>query len=242
MREIAVHTDDGVAPCWVHGDGGPGVLLFPDAGSVRAAMHAMAERCAALGYVVLLPQVYYRSGAYEPLDARRLFADPAERERMRAMARSLGQESAMRDARHYLAALRAQPGVAPGGLGCFGYCMGGRLAFAAAGAYPDDVAAAASIHGGGLVTDGEDSPHRAAARVRAALYFAVADDDPSCTPEQQGALVAALAAAHARFAVEHFAGARHGFAVEDFPVYDRAAAERHWDRVGDLFARALGAR
>ena len=114
----------------------------------------------------------------------------------------------MRDAGHYLRVLKEQPGVLGERFGAVGYCIGGRLAFATAGSHPKEIAAAASVHGGSIATDAPDSPHLAAGHIEARLYFAIADEDRSCTPEQQGKLAVALAAAHVDFTVEHLRGAR----------------------------------
>ena len=243
--QLEVRTDDGVAVCHVHRPARagtfPGVLFYPDAGSVRGTMHEMAARFAELGYVVLLPNIFYRQGAYPPFDFKTVFTDEQERARLMTIVRSLDNASAMRDAGHYLRALAAQDGVAAGPVGCVGYCIGGRLAFATAGAHPERVGAAASIHGGGIATDAPDSPHLAATQIRARLYFAIADNDQTCSPEQQARLVTALASAHVRFTIDHFAGAAHGFAVRDFPVYREAPAEAHVARVTELFAESIGA-
>lgn len=244
-RKIEITTDDGVCPAQVHGAGGagkPGVIFFPDAGSVRPAMEAVASRLAALGYVVLLPHIFYRAGEYAPFDPMTVFTNPPERDRLMALVRSLDLASAMRDAGHFIRALREQPGVGPGPLGAFGYCIGGRLTFAAAGAYASEIGAAAAIHGGSVANDAPDSPHLAAAKIKARLYFGIADEDPSCTPEQQGKLVTALASAHVQFTVDHFKGRKHGFAVKDFPVYDEDAHDTHWARIVELFESALRAR
>lgn len=246
IQEIEVATDDGTAPCWIFRQEdkrpAPGVLFFPDAGSVRPTMNAMATRVAQLGYVVLMPHIFYRAGAYAPFDMMTVFSTPPERERLMTLVRSLDNVKGMRDAGHYLRALLAQPNVLGDRVGCMGYCIGGRLAFTAAGAHPDRVAAAAAIHGGGISTDAPESPHRQAAAIRGRIYVAVADEDPSCTPAQQAELVKTLAGAKVDFTLEHFAGCKHGFAVDDFPIYDRAAAERHWARVATLFADTLQQR
>ena len=241
-KKLEIKTDDGVCPAHVYGADGairPGVILFPDAGSVRPAMDEVASRLAALGYVVLLPHIFYRAGEYAPFDPMTVFTNPAERERLMTLVRSLDLASAMRDAGHFIRMLREQPGVAPGPLGAFGYCIGGRLTFATAGSYASEIGAAAAIHGGGLANDAPDSPHLAATKIKASLYFGIADEDPSCTPEQQGKLVTALAGAHVQFTVDHFKGRKHGFAVKDFPVYDAAAHDTHWSRIVELFKTSL---
>lgn len=241
--KIDIRTDDGVAPAWVQrpdkaGDF-PGVILFPDAGSVRAATHEIAARVASKGYVVLTPNVFYRAGDFPKFDFKTVFSDPAERDRLMKIIRALDTESAMRDAAHYIRAVGEQKGVASGAVACMGYCMGGRLAFTAAGTYPEKVAAVACFHGGGLATDAPDSPHLAAAKIRARLYFGVADNDQSATPEQQAKLVTALAAAHLRFTIDHLAGVSHGYAMKDFPVYDQSAYEKHFQRIEETFGEAF---
>lgn len=241
--KLDVKTRDGVAPAWLHrpeGDASSrGVVLIPDAGNVRPATQAMAARLAKLGYTVLLPNIFYRAGAYAPFDTMTVFSDPKERERLTTLVRSLDRDKMVSDMDGYLTALLGQPHVDQQPVGLVGYCIGGRMAFTAAGALGARVGAAASIHGGGLVTDAPDSAHLAADKISASLYFAVADDDASCTPEHQGKLVSALSAAHVRFALEHYPGAKHGFAMTDFPVHDAHAEAQHWDRVERLFASAL---
>ena len=243
-ERIEVRTGDGIAPAWVHRSGAerrPGVLLYMDAYGVRPSMHAVAERLVGLGYVVLLPNVFYRAGDYPPFDKATVWSDPPERARLMALLASLTPERVGGDARAYLDALAAQPGVRADRLGVVGYCMGGRLSFLTAALHPDAVRAAASFHGGGLVTDAPESPHRLAERLKASVYLAVADEDRSCTPEHQGALAAALGAAHVEYRIELYRGKRHGFAVPDHPgAYDEGAAARHWRRLEAFFAETLG--
>ncbi len=126
--------------------------------------------------------------------------------------------------------------------GCVGYCMGGRMAFCVAAELPDRVAAEASIHPGGLVTDQPDSPHLKADRIQGRVYLGIADEDRGCTPEHQEALEKALTDAGVSHTLELYEGAHHGFAVPDHAgVYDKEAAERHWNRVLDLFGSELRA-
>jgi carboxymethylenebutenolidase len=242
-EELQVKTADGVARAWVlrEGDGPrPGVLLYPDAFGVRTSMLEMAARLARLGHVVLLPDLFYRAGAVPPFDVRTAFTDPPERDRLMALIRSLTPERVASDGAAYLAALAARPGVRPDRLAVVGYCMGGRVAFLTAALHPDRVRAAASFHGGGLVTDAPESPHRLADRVKASIYLGVADEDRGCTPEHQAALAAALGAAHADYQIELYRGKRHGFAVPDHAgAYDAEAAERHWRRLASFLGETL---
>jgi len=242
-EELQVPAPDGPARAWLHRGPGadlPGVVLFPDAFGVRATIHAMAARLAGLGYAVLLPDVFYRERELRTFDLATTWTTPSERERLMALIATLTPERVARDAAAWLDALAARPGVRPGPAGAVGYCMGGRHAFLAAALLPDRLAAAASFHGGGLATDRPDSPHLLAPRVKAAIHLGVADEDRSCTPEAQGLLASALAAARVRYALELYAGKRHGFAVPDnVGAFDRDAAERHWRRLEAFLGEAL---
>lgn len=243
QSKLDVRTQDGVMDVSLYTPEGPGpfptVILYFDAGGMRPAMQEMAERLVARGYFVALPNVFYRAGAYEPFDLRSVWTNPAERARVMALVKQANPAAVMQDTAALLDALDREPRARAQQVGCVGYCMGGRLAFTAAGAHPERVAAAACIHGGHIASDEPDSPHLQAGRIRAALYFGVADNDASCTPESQARLKAALDAAEVRYQLEVFAGAAHGFAVRDLPTYNQAAAEQQWERVFALFAQAL---
>jgi len=241
--EIDVETADGVAHAWAYRGGeGPrsAVLLYTDAYGVRPAMHEMAERIAALGYFVLLPNVFYRAGDFPPFDIATVWSVPSERERLMALIHSLTPERVGIDGGAYLDAIAAQRDVRKDRIGITGYCMGGRMSFLTAAKHPDRVRAAMSFHGGGLAADGPDSPHLLADRVKASVYLGVADSDRSCTPEHQGSLATALAAANVHYCIELYRGKKHGFAVPDNAgAYDHEAADRHWRRLRSFFGETL---
>lgn len=240
---IEIRTEDGVCDAYLFpppgGQHGPGVLLYMDALGVRPGMREMAERLASNGYTVLLPNLYYRSGPYGPFDPGTVFQDEAERGRLMGMVRSIDNDRVMRDTGAFLDFLAGQESVAGAKFGCDGYCMGGHYALVAAGTFPDRVVAAASFHGGNLATDRPDSPHLLADRMRATLYVGVAGIDPHFPPEEKDRLEAALSAAGVPHTIEVYPNVRHGFAVPDLPVYDRAAAEKHWERLLELLREAV---
>jgi carboxymethylenebutenolidase len=242
-EESEIKTSDGTARAWWYGGGeGPraAVLLYPDAGGVRPSFHAMAERLARMGYVVMLPNVHYRAGDYAPFDMATAFSVPSERARIMDLVASLTVERMAVDSGAYLEAIAARSDVRKDRIGITGYCMGGRMSFLTAGAHPDKVRAAASFHGGSLATDKPESPHRLADRIRASLHFGIADPDAGCPPEQQAVLAAALGAAHVDYRIELYPGKKHGFAVPDHgAAYDREAAERHWRHLEAFFGETL---
>ena len=78
MTQLEIKTEDGTAPAWEYGSG-PSVLFFIDGIGMRPAMHELAQRLAAAGYRVLMPDLFYRLGAYTAPDPAKLFGDPATR-------------------------------------------------------------------------------------------------------------------------------------------------------------------
>ena len=227
-----LHTPDGTGP-W------PAVILYPDAGGVRETFRGMADRLSGLGYTVLLPDVYYRAGGFEPFDMTTVFSDPGERARLGGLMGSLTNENVISDAGAFLEFLAARPEVSGDGVGTTGYCMGGRISLLVAGSHPDRVAAAASFHGGRIaVEDDPTSPHLLAGRISATVYVGGAENDGSYTPEQAALLEEALTAAGVAHTLEFYPAA-HGFAVPDNAPYDKDAAERHWAALESLYAAAL---
>ncbi len=218
----------------------PPVVLLMDAFGLRAALGEMAERFARAGYVVLVPDLFHREGDVAPFDPLTTFSNPSERDRVMKLIASIDGAPAIRDVEACFAWLAARPDVKDGPGGVVGYCLGGRVAFAAAGALPDRIGAAASIHGGRIGVDGPTSLVALAPKVKARLYAAVAAEDQSHTPEMNERLEGALRAAGTRYELEAY-DAQHGFAVPDAALYDAAASERHYARVIELFDAALRA-
>jgi len=243
---ITISTRDGACPASVFtpstGNGPwPGVLFFMDALGIRPVMWEMGQHLADAGYVVLLPDTLYRSGPYEPMVPAEVFTDPAKREALMTKVRGIDRDMKVSDTAAFLDVLAARPDVRGPRFGVTGYCMGGNAALTAAGAYPDRFAAIASFHGGNLATDAPDSPHLFLGEVSGEVYVAGAVEDSSFPDEQKARLEAALTVAGVDHRVETYAGAKHGFAVPDLPVYDEAAAARHWNATFVLFAERLAA-
>jgi carboxymethylenebutenolidase len=222
----------------------PGVLFFMDGIGLRPRIYEMADRIATWGYVVLAPNVFWREGSAAELAPKTDLREPGERERFFAGAgpriQRLTPDLALADIGAYVEALHGQPGVSAGPIGTVGYCMGARLAVRAAGAHPDVVAAVAGFHGGGLVTDADDSPHKGLAAARAEFVFGHADNDRGMTPENVEALGRALDDAGLTATNEVYAGALHGYTMSDTSVYDEDASERSFKELQALLTRTLG--
>ena len=217
----------------------PPVVLYMDAFGIRPQLGEMAQRLASNGYFVVIPNLYYRSGAFAPFDPKQVVSEGPERDRFKGMIQSINNTKVMRDTAAVLAMIDIQPLARAGPLGVVGYCMGGGFALSAAGTFPDRVAAAASFHGGSLATDKPDSAHRLADRMRGRVYVGVAEIDASFSPDQQQRLDRALADGGVNYTIETYKGAKHGFAVIGHLVYDRDSSERHWQRLVQLFRDTL---
>jgi len=242
-QAMSIETPDGVTDAFfVHPAQGrhPGVVLWPDAFGLRPAMQALATRLATSGYAVLAVNPYYRTGKAPLLPESADFTDPATRQKIFALMGTLSPETHTRDAKAYVDWLDTQSAVDPTRpIGTLGYCMGGPITLRTAAARPDRVRATASFHGGRLVTDDADSPHRLVSGLRAAALFAIAENDDQQEPEAKEALRKAYAEANLAAEIEVYAGALHGWCPPDSRVYNEVQAERAWSRLIALFSSAL---
>lgn len=243
MNSLQLKTRDGSCPCYVfrppQGAPWPAVLVFMDGLGIRPAMLEIGARLAAEGYFTLLPDLYYRSGPYPPMDVQQIFSDPEARHRLSEKFFSLATAAnIMADTQAFLDYLAAEREVQEGPIGTTGYCMGGFMSLTAAGTYPQRIAACASYHGGRLASDAPDSPHRLAARIEARVYVAGASEDANFPHDMKQRLEAALSEAGVDHLIETYP-AKHGFVLRDTPVYDPAAAARHWRTLLALLAAQL---
>jgi carboxymethylenebutenolidase len=236
MTQISIPTPDGDARAYRFiptGGAGPwpAVIFYMDAPAIRPALFEMAQRLADHGYFVVLPDMFWRVGPYEPIDLKAAMKDDASRREIfgKFMA-STDAEKAMRDTGAVLDWLSDQPDVAGAKVG---------MALRAAGTFPDRIAAAAGFHPGRLATDAPDSPHLLAPKIKARVYIGGADKDASFPPEQADRLRDALTAAGVDNAVTIYKGALHGYAPPDMPAHNAAAAERHWEALFTLLDETL---
>lgn len=241
--QIEITTEDGACPAHIFTPSAPGpwpaVLVYMDGIGIRPTLLSHCERLAAAGYYTLLPDLFYRSGPYEPQDPKQLFSDPAVRAAWFSKHfPTTTSANIMRDTRAFLDHIAARPDVRPGPIGAVGYCMGGRMALTAAGHYPDRFAAVAAYHPGNPANDAADSPHLLAPKITARVYVAGATEDQSFPDEQKQRLADALSAAKVDHTIETYP-AKHGWVFADTPVYDAECNERHWTTLLDLLSRAL---
>jgi carboxymethylenebutenolidase len=196
----------------------PGVIFYMDAPGIREELRDMARRIATVGYCVLLPNLYYRHGHGTVPSNKPVLTDPADRERMYALMNSLSNQGIAEDT-----------------------CMSGPFVAIAGSHYPERFAAIASFYGVGMATDKPDSPHLNVGRFRGEAYICYGETDELTPPEHIERFKQALNAAGTKHSLEVYPGVGHGFAFPARPKYDKPAAERHWERLFDLFGRTLRA-
>ena len=242
----SVETPDGTMECFsVHPETTgphPAVILYMDAPGIREELRDFCRRIAGEGYYAFMPNMYYRPGTIEFEYAELMSPETgaATMKKMFAAMDSLSNELVMRDTRAMLDFLATQPAVKPGAKGCIGYCMSGQYVVSAAGCYPDDFMAAASLYGVGIVTKHSDSPHLLADKMKGELYLGFAETDEYVEDNVIPDLRAQLDEHGVDYRLDIWPGTQHGFC---FPqrgdAYHEASAEQVWELVFDLFKRKL---
>ena len=176
MDRITLQTRDAQCPSYVFRPAAdapwPAVVIFMDGLGIRPAMLEVGERLATYGYFVLLPDLFYRSGAYEPMDPGTVLDDPEGRRVLEKFFALATPANVMSDTEAFLDTLSRQSDVRSGAIGTTGYCRGGLMSLSAAGTFAERIAATASYHGGLLATDAPDSPHLLASKMRSRVYMA----------------------------------------------------------------------
>jgi carboxymethylenebutenolidase len=218
----------------------PAVLVWTDILGLRPVFREMGRRLAAEGYVVLVPNPFYRNAKAPVVDGSFDFSKPEDRAKVMPMAQALTTDAVVSDAKAYTTFLDAQAQTdKKKKMGVQGYCMGGPPTFRTAALRADRIGAAATFHGGGLVTDKPDSPYLLIPQMKAEVLCCVADNDDKRDPTAKDKLKEAFAAAHLTATVEVFTGCDHGWTVRGSQVYNEAGAERAWSELTALYKRNL---
>lgn len=241
--DVEIKTADGIADAYfVHPASGkhPGVLIWPDIFGLRPAFKEMATRLAESGYAVLVINPFYRLQKAPTAPEHADFNDPATRQTLMGQMGSLNADTTLTDAKAFVPWLDQQPQVdTRKKIGTTGYCMGGPLVFRTAAAFPERIGAAATFHGGGLVSDKPDSPHLLIPQMKAHFLIAIAENDDAKQPTAKDTLREAFAKAKLPAEVEVYTGTQHGWCPTDSHVYNHDQAEKAWGRMLVLFKESL---
>ena len=245
-RQVEISLREGTSEGFLYcpeGNGRwPGILYLTDIGGIRAANREAAGRLANEGYAVLVPNVFYRTGRTPLQPSLRSLSPEAAKERLAELSQPLTPEAMEEDAAAYIGFLASQDCVRPDAMGVVGYCFTGKMALRTAAALPDKIAASASVHGGGLLTDAPTSPHLTLTRIKARLYFGHATNDRGMPEDAIAKLDQALAAWGGKYESEVYKDAFHSWTSSDSPVYNAPQAERAFQKLTELLAEELGKR
>ena len=241
-RDIVIPMPDGSSDAVLFRPDGnnplPGVLHLTDIGGIRPSHREMARRLADKGFVVLMPNVFFRAGKPPMLDFAPQMGEARTMKRFGELSAALQPAKMDSDGAAYADFLAAQDSVAKGKMATVGYCFTGAMAMRTAAARPDKIAAVASFHGGGLYSAAPTSPHQVLPKIKAELFIGHADKDQSMPAEAIQNLDAALKAWGGKYESEVF-NAFHGWTVPDSPVYKKDEADRAFDKMAALFAKTL---
>lgn len=242
-EQVSIRTADGECPLHILTPAGQGpwpvVIVYMDALGIRPALIDVAKRLSKNGYLAVLPDMYYRSGPHQMPTPTEAFASRDLMAIIGPHMAKTGPLKAAEDTGYILDYMDTRSDVEGRKVGTVGFCMGGGMALAAAGIWPDRVAAAASYHAGGIASDAPDSPHRLATKMKGEIYVAGAENDGSYPPEMARRMDKALSDAGVNHRCEIYEGALHGWMKPDFPIYNKEAAERGWREMLSLFKRNL---
>jgi carboxymethylenebutenolidase len=241
--DIEIKTSDGTCDAYfVHPAKGkhPGVLIWPDIYGLRPAMKQMATLLSEAGYSVLVVNPFYRIQKAPTSPENADFNDPETRKLLSGMSATMTPETAMVDAKAFVAYLDSQKSVdKKRKIGTQGYCMGGPLIMRTAAFVPERIGAAASFHGGNLVNDKPISPHLLIPQMKAQLLIAIAENDDQKQPDAKDVLRESFAKANIPAEIEVYAGTLHGWCPTDSRVYNADQAEKAWGRLLALYGKAL---
>jgi len=242
-KDVEVKTADGTADAALFYPAGkgtwPAVLIWTDIAGLRPTFREMGRRLAGQGYVVLVPNPFYRSVKGVVATPGFDFSKPEDRARVMGYRQAMNNDGVDNDAKAYLAFLDAQPQTnRRKKAGVQGYCMGGPLSFRTAAVVPNRIGAVGSFHGGGLTTKNPDSPHLLIPKTKASYLVAVAQNDDKNQPDSKDILKAAFAEAKRPATVEVYP-ANHGWCVRGSQVYSEAEAEKAWAELTKLYKANL---
>ena len=242
-KMIDIPMDAGTADTFVcHPERGgphPAVILYMDAPGIREELFDMVRRIASVGYFVILPNLYYRSGRGTLLSEEATVFESAEQKKMFGLMATISNGLMAEDTKHYIEWLDSQVEVGKGPFGSLGYCMSGPYAMLAAASFPDRFGAAVSMHGVPFVTAQPDSAHLMMDRIKAEAYFGFGSIDFLTPQKDIDVLSTALKKLPLKYELEMYENCNHGFVFPQRALYNKAAAERHWERLFTLYRRTL---
>lgn len=245
-KQFDIQTGDGSMNCYQYmpDEGGPfpTVVVYMDSAGVREPLADVCRRLASAGYLVLMPNLYYRRVRHVDINVDR-FDDPAYGEQtqlMWSLNRHLTNTMVMADTHCILRHLQAEPAARSERIGVLGYCMSGPFVYRAAGVYSERIAAAVAMYGSPLISEAADSAHLTTRAIKGEIYFGFAENEQYfSTQDVVRRLQDCFSGTAVKVRFEVYPGREHGFVLPGRRVYHKRSSEQHWVRVHDIFGRNL---
>jgi len=233
-----------VMPCYVAQPDGEGpysaILVIEEIFGINGFVRSVADRLAAEGYVAIAPDIHHRDGA--GLD---LGYEKEDREIGMQLIPKLTYDNLRADLGAAVAALRGNPAVKEGQLGCIGFCIGGHVAYLAAATPELGIKATASFYGGGIAVFGPGGTKPTVERtdgIKGKIVCFFGAEDASIPKAQVDTITTALETYGVRHEIVVYPNANHAFFNNDRTTnYDAVAATDAWTKVKALFGAELQA-
>ena len=206
---------------------GPGLVLAQEIFGINSTMRQVADHFAEEGYVVLVPDLFWRQQpkielGYSEADWKKAFE----------LFQGFDEAKGMQDVQTAISALRGRPEVGGGKVGVLGYCLGGKLAYLAACRSDADVAV-------GYYGVGIDAALGEADKIKCPLVLHIAEQDKFCPPEARTEIVQALQGRKG-VTLYVYPGVDHAFARPGGEHYNRPAALLAHERSIAALKAAIG--
>ena len=209
------------------GNRGPSVVVIQEVFGVNQVMREITNEIAALGYVALCPDLFWRQEPGVQI------TDKTEAEWQKAFQLFGGfdVDKGIGDLVATMNHLRSRPECS-GKVGTVGFCLGGKLAYLMAAR--SDADCNVSYYGVGL-----DALLDEAKAISKPLLMHVAEKDKFVPPEAQAKIKEGLKG-HPQVTLHSYPDVDHAFARIGGQHYDKAAADLANGRTRDFFKAHLG--
>lgn len=232
QTEVLISTPNGqmpavlTTPTQAHQQ--PAVLLLMEAFGVTSHIRDVAARIANEGYVVLIPDLYYRE-----LPNNKFGYDEVEQAMAMMMRLDLG-EPMENDILAALSYLKSLPNVLPQRIGVTGFCLGGGLTFFTAGKFSHQIAAAAPFYGMVL-----DEWIEAVQDITVPVYLFFGSIDQFIPGDRIEQINTRFQELNKDYILKVYPNAGHGFFCHERSDYNRTAAEDAWHELTQFFKKHL---
>jgi len=214
----------------------PVIMLLQEAFGINEHIQDVCERFARQGYIVVSPDLYYRTGAWQNFD----YAQKGANDQAKAV---LTEERVVGDFSATLEFINTLEGADSSRVGVVGYCMGGRFSFMTACYFSNRIKTAAIYYGGGITTESPEFPVpiiQKSNQIKVPVIGFFGGQDKGIPESVVKEIEQSLQVAGVENEIFYYPQAGHGFHCNVRPAYDPVSAHDAWHRTLQWFADKLG--